>query len=143
MANLSSTVVINKPVDKVFAYVIAVENHTAWQAGIKAAKVTPAGPIAAGSIYSYTTEVMGRKYESQMQVSAFELNKKWAVKTIGVPRSVETVYLFEAVGNGTKLTLSMDVPAGAYPAAAEGAIKQQMQKTLEEQGKRIKQLVEK
>ncbi len=143
MASLSSTIVINKPVDKVFAYVIAVENHTAWQAGIKAAKVTPAGPIAVGSTYSYTTEVMGRKYESQMQVSAFELNKKWAVKTIGVPRSVETVYLFEAAGNGTKLTLSMDVPAGAYPAAAEGAIKQQMQKTLEDQGKRIKQLVEK
>ncbi len=143
MANLSSTIVINQPVDKVFAYVIAVENHTAWQAGIKAAKVTPAGPIAVGSIYGYTTEVMGRKYESQMQVSAFEPNKKWAVKTIGVPRSVETVYLFEAAGNGTKLTLSMEVPAGAYPAAAEGAIKQQMQKTLEDQGKRIKQLVEK
>ena len=143
MASLSSTIVINQPVDKVFAYVIAVENHMAWQTGLKAAKVTPAGPIAVGSIYGYTTEVMGRKYESQMQVSAFELNKKWAVKTIGVPRSVETVYLFEAAGNGTKLTLSMEVPPGAYPAAAEGAIKQQMQKSLEDQGKRIKQLVEK
>jgi hypothetical protein len=35
------------------------------------------------------------------------------------------------------------VPAGAYPAAAEGMIKQQMQKSLEDQGKRIKQTVEK
>ncbi len=143
MAALSFNIVINQPVDKVFAYVVAVENHTAWQAGIKAAKVTPAGPIGVGSIYVYTTEVMGRKYETQMQVSAFEQNKKWAVKTVGVPKSVETVYLFEAEGNGTKLTLSMDVPAGAYPAAAEGAIKQQMLKSLEEQGRRIKQIIEK
>jgi len=57
--------------------------------------------------------------------------------------AVETAYLFEAAGNATKLTISMDVPAGAYPAAAEAMIKQQMQKSLEEQGNRIKQMVEK
>lgn len=34
------------------------------------------------------------------------------------------------------------MPPGAYPAAAaEGAIKQQMQKSLEDQAKKIKQLV--
>jgi len=143
MATLSSSISINQPIDKVFTYLTAVENHTAWQPGIVEAKVTPSGPISVGSIYIYATEVMGRRYESQMQVSAYEQNKKWAVKTIGVPRSVETIYLFEAVGNATNLTLSMDVPAGAYPAAAEGMIKQQMQKSLEEQGIRIKQMVEK
>jgi hypothetical protein len=35
----------------------------------------------------------------------------------------------------------MDVPAGAYPPAAEGMIKQQMQKSLEEQANRVKQMV--
>jgi len=142
MATLSSSITINQPVDKVFVFVTAVENHKAWQAGILDAKVTPDGPISVGSIYVYTTEVMGRKYESQMQVSSFEQNKKWAVKTIGVPRSVETVYLFEAAGNATNLTLSMEVPAGAYPAAAEGMIMQQMQKSLEDQNNRIKQMLE-
>ncbi len=143
MATLSCSVTINQPVEKVFNYVVSVENHKAWQASIVDAKVTPSGPVGVGSTYVYATEVMGRRYESQMQVSAFEQNKKWAVKTTGVPNSVETVYLFEAAGNATKLTISMDVPAGAYPAAAEGMIKQQMQKSLEEQGSRIKQMVEK
>ncbi len=143
MAAISSSITINQPVEKVFTYVVSVENHKAWQASILEAKVTPAGPIGVGSTYHYTTDVMGRRIESAMQVSAFEQNKKWAVKTVGVPNSVETVYLFEAVGNTTRLMLSMDVPAGAYPAAAEGMIKQQMQKSLEEQGNRIKQAVEK
>jgi hypothetical protein len=129
-------------VDKVFTYVTSVENHTAWQTGILEAKVTPAGPIGVGSTYHYTTKVMGKNYETQLQVSAFEPNKKWSVKTIGVPRSVETVYLFEPTGNTTKLTISMEL-AGGYPAAAEGMVKQQMAKSLEDQGKRIKQLVEK
>lgn len=143
MAALSYSTTINQPVDKVFNYLITVENHKSWTPSLLEAKVTPAGPVGVGSIYAYTTDVMGRKYESQMQVTAFEPNKKWATKVIGIPNSVETVYDFEGSGTATKVTLSMDVPAGAYPAAAEGMIKQQMQKSLEDQANRIKQQLEK
>ncbi len=142
MASVSSSVTINQPVDKVFTYVTAVDNHKAWQSGILDAKVTPAGPLGVGSIYHYTTQVMGRKMETQLQISAYELNKKWAVKTAGVPRPVETVYLFEPAANTTKLTISMEL-AGGYPAAAEGMVKQQMQKSLDDQCHRIKQMTEK
>lgn len=142
MASVSSSVTINKPVEKVFSSVTMVENHKTWQPGILDAKLTPAGPVALGSIYHYATEVMGRRMETQLQVSGNELNKKWAVKTTGVPRPVETVYLFEGAGNGTKLTISMEL-SGGYPAAAEAMVKQQMQKSLDEQGNRIKQMVEK
>ncbi len=142
MTAVSSSGTINQPVDKVFDYVTNVENHKAWQQGLLSATVTPAGPINLGSTYHYTTDVMGRRFESQMQVSAFEPNKKWSVKTVGVPKPVETVYLFEPVGNTTKLTISMEL-AGGYPAAAEGMVKQQMAKSLDDQGKRIKQFVEK
>ena len=142
MATVSSSITINQPVDTVFTYVTNVQNHTAWQAGILEATLTPNGPIAVGAIYHYTTEVMGRRFESQMQVSAYEPNKTWAVKTTGVPTPVETVYRFEAVGQATQLTISMEL-TGGYPAAAEAMVKQQMQKSLEDQGNRIKQLVEK
>ena len=142
MASASSSIVINQPVDKVFGYITNVANHTAWQAGILSATITPAGPVAVGSIYHYTTEVMGRKYETQTQVSGFELNKKWATKTVGVPRPVETVYLFEALGNTTRVTISMDL-TGGYPAAAEGMVKAQMQKSFDEQAQRVKKILEK
>jgi uncharacterized protein YndB with AHSA1/START domain len=141
MASVSSHITINQPVDRVFAYVTSVENHKAWQAGILDARLTPAGAVAVGSIYHYTTEVMGRKMETHLQVSAYEPNKKWAVKTTGVPRPVETVYLFEGVGSTTQLMLSMEL-AGGYPAAAEAMVEQQMQKNLDEQGQRIKRMVE-
>jgi uncharacterized protein YndB with AHSA1/START domain len=141
MATLTTTTTINQPVEKVFNYVVDVSNHKAWQASIAEAEVTPAGPVGVGSTYVYTTEVMGQRIKSQMQVSAFEPNRTWAVRTVGVPNSVETVYAFAPVGEATQLTISMEVPAGAYPAAAEGMIKQQMQKSLEEQGARIRQAV--
>jgi uncharacterized protein YndB with AHSA1/START domain len=141
MASVASSITINQPVDKVFAYVTDVANHKAWQASILEAKVTPDGPIGVGSTYHYTSDVMGHRMQSQMQVSAYEPNKKWSVTTVGVPTPVETVYAFEAVGNTTHLTISMEL-TGGYPAAAEAMVKQQMQKSLDEQGSRIKQMVE-
>lgn len=141
MASVSSSVTINQPVEKVFDYVTNVANHKVWQAGILDARITPEGPVGVGSVYTYTTEVMGRRMESVMQVSAFEPNRQWSVSTTGVPRPVETVYLFEDAGGTTKMTITMEL-SGGYPAAAEAMVKQQMQKSLDEQGMRIKQIVE-
>jgi uncharacterized protein YndB with AHSA1/START domain len=142
MANVISTTTINKPVDQVYSFVVNPANHKLWQAGILEAKVTPEGPVAVGSVYHYTTEVMGRRMETLLQVSALEPNKTWAVKTAGVPRPVETVYSFEDTGGATKLTIAMEL-SGGYPAAAEGMIKQQMAKSLGDQCAMIKQMVEK
>jgi hypothetical protein len=132
MASAVASTIINQPIDKVFSYVTQVENHKAWQAGILEARVSPPGPIALGSVYTYASMVAGTKYESSMQVSQFAVNQKWAVKTTNTPRPVETVYTFEPAGGGTKLTVSMEL-SGGYPAAAEAAVKAQMQKSMEEQ----------
>ena len=118
MVSASASTVINQPVEKVFSYVTSVENHKAWQAGIVDARISPAGPAALGSTYTYTSEVLGRKLETAVQISRFEANKKWAIKTIGVPTPVETVYLFEGSGSTTKdacrnnLTTFSCAPAG-------------------------------
>ena len=142
MTTVSTSTSINQSIDKVFDYMIDVENHKAWQAGIVDATITPPGPVGVGSTYHYTTEVMGRRMETHLEVTACEKNKKWSVKTTGVPQSVEMVYLFEAVDNNTKLTISTEL-AGGYPAAAEKMVKQQTQKNLEEQCTKIKQMLEK
>lgn len=141
MTTVSASVRINQPVDKVFDYMIDVGNHKAWQAGILEATVTPPGPIGVGSTYHYTTEVMGRQMETHLEVTACEKNQKWGVKTTGVPLSVEMVYLFEAVDDDTKLTISTEL-AGGYPAAAEAMVKQQTQKNFEDQCNKIKQMLE-
>jgi hypothetical protein len=142
MATAVASTLINQPIEKVFSYVTGVENHRAWQAGILEARLAPPGPVALGSIYTYTNEVLGRKMETSMQVSQFEANRKWAVKTTGTPRPVETVYQFEPAGSGTKLTISMEL-SGGFPAMAEAAVKAQMQKSMEEQAARMKQNLEK
>jgi uncharacterized protein YndB with AHSA1/START domain len=140
MASVSASVTINQPVEKVFSYVTDVANHKAWQAGILDAKITPEGPVGVGSVYQYTSEVMGHKMQTQLQVSEFEANRRWSITTTGVPTPVQTVYQFEPAGDGTSLTISMEL-SGGYPPAAEPMVKAQMQKSMDEQAARIKQMV--
>ena len=143
MTSVSSSTTINQPVEKVFGMLTLAETQKNMQPGILDVKLTPPGAVALGSIYHYTSEYAGKKYESAVQVSAFEPNKKWATKTTGVPKPVETVYAFEPVGGGTKMTISTELVPGSFPAAAEPAIKAQWQKTFDESCVRIKQMVEK
>ncbi len=142
MTTVSSSITINKPAETVFNFVTQPENTKTMTPSILEVKVTPPGPVAMGSVLHYTSEYAGKKYESAVQVSAYEANKKWATKTTGVPRPMETVYVFEPAGAGSKLTVSTEL-VGGYPAAAEGTIKAQWQKTLDETCAHIKQLVEK
>jgi len=58
-----------------------------------------------------------------------------------VPRPTETVYAMEPAGAGTKLTVSMEL-AGGYPAAAEGTIKANAQKAMDDTCTKLKQMLE-
>ena len=143
MTTVSSSTTINQPVEKVFSLITDPANQKALQPGILDVKITPPGPVAVGSLLHYTTEYAGKKYESAVQISAYEPNKKWATKTTGTPKPVETVYAFEPAGAGSKLTISTELIPGSFPAPAEGAIKAQWQKTFDETCSRLKQMAEK
>ena len=143
MTSVSSSTTINKPVETVFNVVTQPEIMKAMAPGILDVKLTPPGPMAMGSMLHYTSEYAGKKYESATQVSAYEPNKKWAFKTTGVPKPMEQVYVFEPAGAGTKLTISVELIPGSYPAAAEPMQIANWQKILAETGAKIKQFAEK
>jgi carbon monoxide dehydrogenase subunit G len=143
MTSVSSSTTINQPVEKVFSFVSDIESQMKMQPSILAVKVTPPGSVALGSLLHYTTEYAGKKYESAVQVSAYEPNKKWATKTTGVPKPMETMYVFEPAGSGTKVTVSTELVPGSYPAMAEPTIKAQWQKTFDETCAHLKQMLEK
>src|SRR5438045_168182 len=107
MPTVSQQVTINQPVQKVFDYLTNVANHPSWQAGIQSAAITPPDTVGLGSVYTYVTDVMGTKYESKMEVSAFEPNRLWQVKVVGMPNAPITTYNFDDQGGATQMTISM------------------------------------
>ena len=141
MITVESSVVINKPVAEVFAFVTDNANSIKWQGGVEA--VIPDGPPnVVGSKYTEVRKFIGRDMKSTLQVTAFEPNVKWAAKVLTGPVPYEVTAAFEAAGGGTKFSTRVVGEPKGFFKMAEGMLKGQLQTSLDEDGRRLKKLLE-
>ena len=108
MANVETSIGINKPVEKVFDFLTNLQNQKTMNSSIT--DVVISGKVAVGTRYKIKGTVMGRTFESENEIVAIEPNTKFSVKTLAAPPAsdVTNVYTLEKEGSGTKLHLSMD-----------------------------------
>jgi len=99
--------VISRPLPDVFQFVSNVENQPKWQAAsVENRQLTP-GPMAVGAQIQHVGKWLGRRYESLGQVVEFELDSRWAYKSLSGPYQLEMRYRFEPAAAGTRLTLTV------------------------------------
>lgn len=119
MTRVETFVVIQKPVEEVFAYVIRPENLPEWAPGYLEATPTSRGPIGVGSTSRRVTDFGGRRSESEHVVTEFEPNVRISVRTKSGPLEIDEIFEFEAVEGGTRVTIAEEVTASLFmrPAA--------------------------
>jgi uncharacterized membrane protein len=141
MITVERSVVINKPVEVVFAYVSDNSNDSKWQAGVES--VIPEGPAnVVGSKWTEVRKFMGQEMRSTLEVTAFVANSKIASKVIKGPVPFEARVTFEASGGGTKVTTRVEGEPKGFFKVAEGALRGQLEKSLDEDGKSLKAILE-
>ena len=141
MIHVEKSVLINKPVAEVFAFVSDSDNTTKWQGGVEA--ILPEGPPnVVGSKYTEVRKFMGQEMKSTLEITAFEQNAKWAAKVIKGPVPYEVTATFEPSGAGTKMTTRVDGEPKGFFKVAEGMLKGQLEKSLEEDANRLKGILE-
>lgn len=141
MLKVTSSVVINKPVADVFAYTTDPNTATKWQGGVDA--VIPEGPQdVVGSKYTEVRKFMGQEMKSTLQITLFQKNAKWGAKVLNGPVPYEVIQTFAAEGAGTRLTTDVQGEPKGFFKIAEGALQGQLQKSLDEDGQRLKKLLE-
>src|SRR4030065_64615 len=107
MITVERFVVINKPLEVVFAYVAETSNDPKWQAGVES--VILEGPSnVVGSTHTEVRKFMGQEMKSTLEVTAFVANTKMAAKVIKGPVPFEATVTFGASGSGTKITTHVE-----------------------------------
>ena len=141
MLKVTSSVVINKPVAEVFAFVTNPENDTQWEGGLD--RVIPEGPQdAVGAKYTEVRKFMGQEMKSTLEVTTYEKNAKWGSKVLKGPVPFEVLITYEPEGSGTRMTTQVEGEPKGFFKLAEGALQGQLQKSLDEDGERLKKLLE-
>ena len=106
MINVEVSIVINRPVADVFAFVANFENHPKWETNFLEVKRASPDPIGAGTIYECALKLPGQRAQSRFEITEYELNRKIAFRADQPAQARPAGSMtFESVAGGTKLTV--------------------------------------
>ena len=119
MANFEINLVINRPIEEVFAFVSNSENLPRWRSTSLEVKKTSEGPIGVGSTFRGHFTFLGREFDGNLVVTEHEPNRIYASKMAEGPFPLETRYTLEPVENGTHVAFVVDGAPGGFFKLAE------------------------
>ena len=103
MSKVELSIVINRPIEEVFAFLGNFENNPKWQSSSVEAKKITEGPIGVGTTFQAITTILGRRINTKQEIIDYESNRIVARKTISGPFPFETRAEFERVEGGTRV----------------------------------------
>lgn len=107
----SSSVVIDRQVEDVFAYAATIENMDAWVHGVGEPRRTSEGPFGVGSTFASTYTYGSKTHDITYVVTRHEPPGCYGVKSTSGPFPFEGVIELRPIGGGTEITNTIDAGA--------------------------------
>jgi len=142
MIKVEHSVVINRPVPEVFAFVTDPANNAKWQEGLVESRMASAGTMGVGTQLTDVRKFLDQDMESKLEVLVYEPNKRFMQKVISGPIPFEIIETFDPDVNGTKLTVLIHGEPGGFFKLAAGMVQKQLENQLQGDAERLKKVLE-
>jgi uncharacterized protein YndB with AHSA1/START domain len=142
MAKLEESVVINRPIEEVFAFVADPEKMPEWMSDLLEAKQTSEGPLDVGATVTAVAHPLGRRIPSTQEIIEYNPNDKFAYKSTSGPVASKDEFIFEPVAGGTKVTRLTEVELGGFFRLAEPLAVRMLRRQFETNFAQLKDLLE-
>jgi uncharacterized membrane protein len=127
MPSAQNSVVINRPLDAVFAFVTDGMNGATWRSGVL--DTEHVSGTGAGAVYRQGVKGPGgRRIAADYEVTAFEPGRRMAFRTIAGPVRPTGELRFEPAAGGTRVTFSLDAALSGWKKLLMGGV---VQKTMD------------
>jgi uncharacterized membrane protein len=130
-------VTIDRPIGEVFAYVTDVRNVPDWQESAESAEW-----IEAGRRFRERRHFLGRTTGLELEVTAFEPDRRFDIRTVDSPFGFEIGHSFEAVGDATRLRVHGEARLGGALRFAAGMARRQAERQFRHDFDRLKETLE-
>ncbi len=114
MVDASDSIVIDRPVEEVFAYVTNVVNDPAWHTDVLEAQQTSAGPIGVGTVWHARFKPAMGISDGDMEVVTFEPNRLQVMKGDIGPMHPTLTYFLEPSDGGTTFTRHVQISVSGW-----------------------------
>ena len=105
MEGFELSIVINRPIEEVFAVLADLENDIKWRSEWVETKNMSGGSIGVGATFRLTGEFLGRRMPIIYEVIEYEPNQNAAWKTVSGTAPLKFQRTFERVEGGTQFTI--------------------------------------
>lgn len=143
MIKAEQTIVIDRPIEEVFAFVADQRNTPQWQAGLVDVRRTTDGPPGIGTKHTFVRNFMGRKMKATNEYVAYEPDRIVTFKTTSGPVPMEASYLFESASGGTRLTSRIEMQGAGLFGLLEPVIAAGLRREMKAAFPALKTLLEK
>lgn len=142
MIDLDFSVLIDRPIKDVFAFVANPNNMAKWNSAVVSLEQITPGAVGVGTKFKSAGEIMGRRIEGEMQITAYEPDSQCGFQVNAGPMQVNLVMNFKTVGTGTKVSLNAQGNPGGIFKLAEGVMAGQVKSMMEGNLTRLKSALE-
>jgi carbon monoxide dehydrogenase subunit G len=141
MLKFSADLTVNRPIEKVFAWLVNAENQGKFDKSSIEMEVLTPGPWRTGSQFREIRDLGGKKTEVFSEIAELEINKRFIIKSKTGPGWVGT-WLFEPEGTGTRLHWTGQLSIKGFARLFEPLIGKQMRPQIESQFSQLPDLIE-
>ena len=142
MNEFEITVVIERPVEDVFAVLTDMSKTPAWTPGLTEVRRDGDGPLQVGEALTFVGSFLGRSYESAAAVTELVADQRFASKTTSGPFHLEIDSRLEPVANGIRLATIYRGESHGFFKIAESIVTRLARKQFETAAVNLKALME-
>jgi uncharacterized protein YndB with AHSA1/START domain len=141
MIKVEASIIIQRPIEEVFAFVADQTHAPQWQHDLLEVRRTTDGPVGVGTKHTAVRKFLGRRMELTNEYVKYEPNKQITFTGDGTTR-FECSYLTEATPQGTRLTCRMQMEPDGFFGLAEPLIASGLRRDFAASFRELKALLE-
>jgi carbon monoxide dehydrogenase subunit G len=111
---IEQSVEIERSPDEIFSFVADPRNDARWAPACEEVQKTSKGPPGVGTTYRQVGRLLGRRFEVPIEITAYEPNRKLAIKPITGPVHLTHLRSVEGTTDGTRLTITLEGQTGRF-----------------------------
>ena len=140
MIKVEHSLVIDRPPAEVFAYTTDPANLPEWQS--TALEARSEGPVQQGAHVTEVRKFLGRKMESEVEVTEYDPDKRFALKVLSGPVPFSFEQTLEPTDGGTNVRVVLEGEPGGFFKLAEPLVERAVKRQMKADYEQLKDILE-